>query len=126
MGRGIGFISLIVAAAIGGYIYSKQVSDVTPGGGTPATTINLTAVRLDLTAIANAERTYFATNGKYASLDELRANGDTQITRDSRPNFTYSAETTDRGFRIVATYAGPDPNVPKRISIDDTQTIHTE
>ena len=124
MGRGIGFISLILAVAVGAHLYSKQASDVTPGGGTPMTAIDLTGVRMDLIAIANAERTYFATNGKYASLNGLRENGD--IIRDSRPNFTYSAETSDSGFKIIANYSGPDPNAPKRISIDETLTIRTE
>ena len=126
MGRGIGFISLILAVAVGAQLYSKQVSNISPGGGTPITAIDVTGVRMDLIAIANAERTYFATNGKFASLDELRANGDTHITRDGRANFSYSAETSDRGFRIIANYSGPDPNATKHISIDETLTVRSE
>ena len=117
---------MILALAVGAYLYSKQASDITPGGGTPTTTIDVTGVRMDLIAIANAERMYFASNGRYASLNELRANGDTQITRDSRPNFTYSAETSDSGFTIIANYSGPDPNAPKRLSIDETLTVRTD
>ncbi len=124
MGRGIGFISVIVAVAVGAFLFTRQAADVTPGGGAPTTSIDVTGVRMDLIAIANAERTYFATNGKYASLDELRANGD--VIPDPRPNFTYSAETSDSGFEIVANYSGPDPNAPKRISVDETLTVRTE
>ena len=126
MGRGIGFISLILAAAVGAYLYSEQASNVTPGGGGPTDAIDVTSVRMDLIGIAQAERTYFATNGRYASLDELRANGDTQITRDRRPNYTYSVETSNAGFRIIADYSGPDPNATKRISVDETLTVRTE
>src|SRR5881409_3632462 len=35
----------------------------------------------DLMAMANAERRYFVEHTKYASLDELRRNGDTRIPR---------------------------------------------
>jgi hypothetical protein len=80
---------------------------------------------MDLMALANAERTYFATNGKYGTLDELRAGGEAQITRE-RPNFAYSAEVSGNGFKVIATYSGPDPNAPKRVTIDQTMAINLE
>src|SRR6266436_7194031 len=101
MGRAFGFISLIVVVAIGGYLYTKQVQSVTAvGGATPTTTIDVTAVRNDLLALANAERQYFASYGKYAPLDELQSNGGIRIP--SRPNYSYSAETAASNFKIVA------------------------
>ncbi len=122
MGRGFGFIGLIGVVAIGGYLYTQQVRSVTVGGGsTPATTIDVTAVRTDLLALANGERQYFASSGKYASLDELQSNGGIRVP--SRPNYSYSAETAENGFKIVATYSGPDPKAPKRIAIDETMAI---
>ena len=122
MGRAFGFISLIVVVAIGGYLYTKQVQSVTSvGGSTPTTTIDITAVRNDLLALANAERQNFASNGKYASLDELQSNGVIRIP--SRPNYSYSAETGENNFKIVAAYSGPDPKAPKRIAIDETMAI---
>ena len=126
MGRGLGFISLILALAVGAYLYTNQLSNVTPGGAGQANAIDVTSVRMDLIAIAQAERTYFATNGKYATLDELLASGDTQITRNRRPNYTYSAETSNTGFRVIADYSGPDPNATQRISVDETLTVHTD
>ena len=122
MGRAFGFISLIVVVAIGGYLYTKQVQSVTTvGGSTPTTTIDVTAVRNDLLALANAERQNFASSGKYASLDELQSNGVIRIP--SRPNYSYSAETGENNFKIVAVYSGPDPKAPKRIAIDETMAI---
>ena len=122
MGRAFGFISLIVVVAIGGYLYTKQVQSVTAiGGSTPTTAIDVTAVRNDLLALANAERQNFASNGKYASLDELQSNGVIRIP--SRPNYSYSAETGENNFKIVAAYSGPDPKAPKRIAIDETMAI---
>ena len=123
MGRAFGFIVLVIVVALGAYLYTRQAQSVTSVGSNPETTINVTTVRNDLLAIANAERRYFASNGKYVSLDELRTSGD--ITVPSRPNYAYSAQTTDATFKIIAVYSGPDPKAPKRITVDETMTLTT-
>jgi hypothetical protein len=115
---------VLIVGAVGFYLYSNQVQTLTPGGGDVGSTIDVVGVRNDLMAIANAERRYLAVNGKYGSLDELRANGDIHIP--SRPNYNYFAETSDSSFKIVATYSGPDPTAPKRISLDETMALKTE
>ena|ERR1051325_2384705 len=124
MARAFGFVALIGVVAIGGYIYTKQIQSVTAVGSTPTTTIDVTAVRSDLIALANAERQYWASNAKYASLDELHENGGTQLP--VRPNYSYSAQATDSSFKIVAVYSGPDPKAPKRMAIDQAMSITTE
>lgn len=123
MGRAFGFLSVMIVAALGGYLYMNQLQTVT-GGTTPKAAIDVTAVRNDLLAIANAERRYWATNAKYASLDELSNNGDIPIP--SRGNYTYSADAGDTGFKIIATYSGPDPTAPKSITVDETMAITTK
>ena len=120
MGRFTGFVLLVVVVAIGGYIYTRQAETVTAGLA-PATQIDITGVRNDLMAIANAERRYWATNSKYASLDELRTNGDIHIP--TRGNYTYSAEGSEMGFKIVAVYTGPDPKAPKHITVDQSMAV---
>ena len=121
MGRGVGFVMLLITLAVGGYLYSRQVQSVSHSGTAPSVTIDVIGVRADLTAMAQAERRYWATNSKYASLSELRANGDIYIP--TRPFFTYSVAATDRGFKIVATYSGSDPKAPQQITIDETMRI---
>jgi hypothetical protein len=123
MGRTFGFLSMIIVAAVGGYFYMQQMQTASPGGKTPKVMIDVTAVRNDLLAIANAERRYWATNARYASLDELRSNGDTPIP--SRANYTYSADVTDSAFKIIATYSGSDPAAPKSITVDETMAMTT-
>jgi len=123
MGRAFGFVSVIIVAAVGGYLYMNQMHAVTPGGATPKTTIDVTAVRNDLMAIANAERRYWATNAKYASLDELRNNGDIPIP--IRANYMYSVDVSDNAFKIIATYSGSDPAAPKSITVDETMAMTT-
>jgi hypothetical protein len=124
MGRAFGFLSVIIVAAVGGYFYMNQMHAVTPGGTSPKVMIDVTAVRNDLLAMANAERRYWATNAKYASLDELRNNGDVPIP--SRANYTYSADVGDSAFKIIATYSGSDPVAPKTITVDETMAMTTK
>jgi uncharacterized protein (UPF0333 family) len=122
--RAFGLLALIGVVAIGAYVYTKQMETATSAaGGAPTTAIDVTAVRTDLLALANAERQYWASNGKYASLDELQSNGGTHVP--ARPSYSYSAETGETNFKIVARYSGPDPKAPKTIAIDETMAITT-
>jgi hypothetical protein len=121
MARTFGFLMLIIVVAFGAYIYTKQAQSVTSIGSTPQTTVDVTAVRNDLLAIARAEQNYFASNGKYVSLDELRRSGD--ITIPTRANYGYSVETTDTAFKVAAMYSGSDAKAPKHITIDQTMAL---
>ena len=125
MGRGAGLIGLLIVVAVGGYLYVQNVKGITPGVNTPASTVDLTGARMDLLAIANAERRYFALNGKYATLDELRSSGDTSIP-EGRVHFTYSSEAGESDFRVIATYTGSDPGVPRRLRVDETLAIKSD
>lgn len=132
MSRALGFIGLLIVLGIGAYIYMRQTQAVTPGGGagstaTPRSTIDVVGVKNDLIALASAERRHFAAEGKYVSIDELRSNGDISMQTNQRGPYSYSAETSDTGFHIVASYSGP-PNagVPHTLSIDETMQIKTE
>ena len=58
MGRGIGFISLLLAVGVGAYLYLQQASSISPDAGAPTTLIDVTGVRADLLALANAERAH--------------------------------------------------------------------
>jgi hypothetical protein len=115
---------VVVVMAIGLYVYTRQTQSLTSVSSTPNTAIDVTAVRNDLMALANAERRYFALNAKYVSLEELRNDGDIHIPR--RANYTYEAEASETSFTIVATYTGTDPEAPRRLSVDETMTLQTE
>ena len=124
MGRSFGLIAVVIVVAIGGYLYTQQAQTVTTIGTTPETTVDVIGVRNDLTAMAHAQRRYWALNSRYASMEELRSNGDIQIP--SRDNYTYSVEASGTGFRITASYSGSDPNAPRRISVDESMTLMAE
>src|SRR5436190_12513835 len=124
MGRMTGFVSLLIVLVAGLYFYSRQATSLTTGQATPKTTVDVIGVRNDLLSIANAERFHWVSSSKYGSLDELRNSGEIHVS--NRADYSYSAETSDAGFRIIATYSGVDPNAPKRMSIDETMALHNE
>jgi len=106
MGRVLGFLGTVITMAIGMYIYSLQVKTLSPGagsgGGNPEEVATITGVKNDLIGIANAERGYQASSGKYASLGELTS-GNYLSIRGDRPPYVYDVETTSSGFRATAT-----------------------
>lgn len=128
MGRAFGFITLIIVVAAGAWIYMRQTQSVMTGGtSSPTATVDLMGVRSDLLAIAQAERSHAALQGSYVSISDLRSGGDLTMQRNNRGPYTYSAEISDSGFRIVATWTGPEnAGMPKTLSIDQTMQISQE
>jgi hypothetical protein len=122
-----GLIGLVVALAIGFVIYRMYLSQTLPkeeGGGSPIQAINTTGVKNDLIAIAQAERTYLAEHGSYASLGELTSSGAMTMTRSGRDGYTYSVETQAGGFMVTARYSGPLSPPPSNYAIDQSMEVH--
>src|SRR5512135_1885238 len=126
MSRIFGFVGILAVLAVGMYIYKQQIlATSAPGGATanPHGTVDVVGVKNDLIAIAQAERRYWATNGKYTSIDELISNGDISMQKPSRGDFSYSSDFSDEGFTSTATYAGSAEGVPKTMSVDQTMQV---
>ena len=123
--RAVGIVALLGVMAAGLFVYRSAMtgsSDVTQGTGNVRAAADLTGVRTDLLAIAQAERGHMALNGGYASLEDLRAAGELSIDpRVGRPGYTYSAETGAQTFVITAKYSGP-ANMPT-LTIDERMQI---
>jgi len=103
--RVFSFLGMVVTVAIGMYLYSSQIKTMAPAaasGGNSKEVALITGVKNDLISIANAERGYFATEGKYASLDDL-VSGKYLPFSPQHPPYTYSVETSSDGFRVTAT-----------------------
>ncbi len=122
MGRAPGFLGIVIVMAVGIYLYSIQLKTASAPGGasTPTGTANIVGVKNDLISIANAERGYFATEQKYASLDELVSAKYITIERQ-RPPYTYNVETTSSGFRVTATR--DSAGAPAQLWIDETMQV---
>jgi hypothetical protein len=125
MGRSLGFVSLIIVAGVVAYLYMRNTVEVSPNGtAAPQSTIELAGVKNDLNAIAQGERRYYASNSKYVSIDDLRADGDISMPKNSRGPYQYSADYSETGFRITATYSGPPvTGVPRTFTIDQDMNL---
>ena len=127
MGRLFGFLGVVIALAVGMYVYSRQVQNpaAAAGANTPQAAINITGVRSDLISIATAERRYFASEGKYASFDELISTHYITVARQ-RPPYTYEVESSSSGFQVVATRSGDSTaGTPAQLSVDENMEFHT-
>jgi len=127
MGRLFGFLSVVIVLGVGMYIYSRQAqsSSAAAGANSPKAAINITGVRADLISIATAERQYYASEAKYASLDELVSNHYVTVARQ-RPPYSYEVQTSSSGFRVVATRSGDDNSgTPAQLSIDENMDVQT-
>jgi len=107
--------------AIGLYIYSAQVKAFGPGTNRNTEDVaTITGVKNDLIGIANAERGYLASQGKYASLDEL-ISGNYLTMRGERPPYIYDIQTTANSFRATATRTSEGS--PAQLWITDTMQL---
>jgi hypothetical protein len=126
-------VGLLLAALIGLGIYYYYLKQAAPGPGMVATqAISTTGVEMDLNAIAQAERMYFAQNGSYADLDQLSSSGALTMARSGRDGYTYSIETSGNGFTVSARHAdspavnGAAPLHYPALSIDQTMQVRQQ
>jgi hypothetical protein len=113
-------VALVLAALIGMGVYSVYLKRAAPGPGQIATqAISTTGVQMDLNAIAQAQRLYFAQNGVYASLDQLVSGGAMNLSRAGRDGYTYTIETSSNGFVVTASH----PDIPAGV-IEGSRAIH--
>ena len=122
MGRAFGFIGTMVTLAIGMYIYSLQVKTLMPGAGSgdPAEVTTITGVKNDLIGIASAERGYLASQGKYASLEELTS-GNYLTIKNERPPYIYDVQIIGSSFRATATRT--TKGAPAQLWITETMQV---
>ena len=104
--RAFGLIAVIIVLGVGFYVYQQRATTMMPGGASPTEQIDVTAIRQRLLTIAQTERQYHASNGKYATLEELAAENLLPGGTEQR-GYTYTAEIRSSGFTITATPTDP-------------------
>jgi hypothetical protein len=109
------------------YIFLKHAS-AGAGGMAPTQLISTTGVQMDLDSIAQAERSYIALNGAYATRDQLVSSGILTMTRTGRDGYTYSVEVTTEGFTATAKWTpqtGAQSSLHYPIfAVDQGMTVH--
>ena len=102
---------LMVAVSFGVYSWQVQRLSNSMGGASPGGLPEAVGVKMDLLTIAAAEQQQLALEGKYLTLDELRAKG--VALPERRGGYTFSADLTTVGtFLIKATYKVPEGAKP--------------
>jgi hypothetical protein len=111
----------------GAWFYVRHANGGLPGGAANIrTTVDIAGVRNDLLAIANAERSQFALEGKYLPLDALQSKGIINLPASGRGGYKYSVYIGETGFRVIASYSSAAGPAPQTISIDERMEIRTE
>ncbi len=124
MKKAAGLLGLVIALGIGYYIFKAQYTSGPTGGAPPKQVIDVTGVKMDLLAIGQAERTYLASHGTYASVDQLQQDGAITFSGTNRRGYNYSASVDDgQHFRITARPSDPEKQGWPTLVIDDMMQV---
>ena len=99
--RVFGILGVVIVLCAGFYFYQRSIADVSEEGS-PQEQIDTAAIRQRLLTIAQTERQYQASNGKYATLEQLAGDNLLPGGTDQR-GYTFTASITGTGFTITAT-----------------------
>jgi hypothetical protein len=119
--RAFGFIGVLVVLCAGFFIYQRSLTSVTEGGS-PQEQIDTTAIRQRLLTIAQTERQYQATNGKYATLEQLSADNLLPGGTEQR-GYSFEASVTNTGFTITATPTDPEKEDWPTLEITESMQV---
>ena len=113
-------ISIVLALLVGMGSYYFYMRRVQPAGTgmLPTQLIDTTGVEQDLLAVAQAERIYWATNAKYASMQELVSSGSLAAEPRGRRGYTYTLDAGEREFTVTARWS-PPPGAPPDLHSPD-------
>lgn len=124
MRKGASLLGIVIALAVGYYVFKTQYYQGPTGGLPPKEVIDVAGVKMDLLAIGQAERTYLGMHGSYASIEQLQADGAISFSGTNRRGYNYSA-SVDGGqhFRITAKPADPGKQAWPTLSVDETMQV---
>jgi len=119
----LGFVSILMALGIGFLIYSTQIQSGPEGQLLPEQA-DLTAVRRDLLSLGQAERLYWAANGSYATIEQLRNSKIVSALPENAPRgYEYDIQMNGLDdFLITARPKNPELDLPT-LSIDKQMQI---
>lgn len=124
MKSGGALLGIVIALAIGYFIFKAEFSQGPTGGVPPKQTIDVAGVKMDLLSIAQAEKLYMAGHGAYASVDQLQQDGAITFSGSNRRGYNYVAQVEDgQHFKITATPADPSKEGWPTLSIDEMMQV---
>ena len=118
--RIFGILAVIVVLGAGFWFYQRSLESLPEGS--PQEQIDTVAIRQRLLAIGQTERTYQATNGKYATLEQL-ADDNLLPGGTEQRGYTFTASVTSTGFTITATPTADDKEDWPTLEITETMQV---
>jgi|WetSurMetagenome_2_1015567.scaffolds.fasta_scaffold216392_2 hypothetical protein len=120
----VGCIGILIVLVIGHFIYSSQIRPAA-NGRSATEQVKYVSVRKDLLSLAQSERLYFATNGNYATLEQLQKSNIMHLMpKSNRSGFRYDIETDGAvHFRITASPTDSSSTDLPTLSVDETMQI---
>lgn len=119
----VGFGGIVLALAIGYFVYTNSLDD---SGGTqlaPQEQIDVVGIRANLLNIGQAERMYLNAHGTYGTLEQLRQEGPSTIQTENR-GYVFSVSVNGaQSFRATASPTDPNKVGWPTLEIDDTMTV---
>jgi hypothetical protein len=119
--RALGLIAVVIVLCTGFFIYQRRATTVMEGGS-PQEQIDVAAIRQRLLTIGQTERQYQASNGKYATLEELASENLLPGGTEQR-GYTYTAEIRSGGFTITATPTAADKTNWPTLEITESMQV---
>ena len=104
--RVFGILGVVIVLCAGFFFYQRSIAEVSEEGS-PQEQIDTTAIRQRLLTIGQTERQYQATNGKYATLEQLASDNLLPGGTEQR-GYTFTASITATGFTITASPTAED------------------
>lgn len=118
--RIFGPLGVVIVLCVGFFLYQRSMADRPEGS--PGQQIDTTAIRQRLLTIAQTERQYQASNGKYATLEQLA--GDNLLPGGTEQRgYTFTASISSTGFRITATPTADDKEDWPTLEITETMQV---
>jgi len=123
-----GLVAVLVVLLISGgiyYVYMKSMP-TSAEGTAPTQNISITGVKMDLTQIAGAERSYIAEHSECGSLEQLVSSGTMSMAKSGRDGYTYSVECSGTSFTVRAQHDPAPAGSPIRYpnyAVDQTGEV---
>jgi hypothetical protein len=118
--RMFGLLGVVIVLCLGFFVYQRSAADLPEGS--PQQQIDTTAIRQRLLTIAQTERQYQASNGKYATLEELAGENLLPGGTEQR-GYTYTVDISSTGFRLTATPTAADKSGWPTLEITESMQV---
>jgi hypothetical protein len=124
MKKSAGLLGLVIALAIGYFIFKAEFTQGPMKGAPPKQVIDVVSIKDQMVTMGQAERMYLASHGSYATLDQLQQEGSLTFKGSDFRGYHLSVDVDDgQHFTITATPADAATAGGPTLTMDDTLNV---